>query len=862
LFTDIEGSTRLWEQEPERMRPALARHDAIARAAVEGHRGVIVKMTGDGLHAAFEDPLDAVNATLQLQRSLVDDAGELPLNVRCGLHAGVYERRDNDFFGTAVNRAARIMSTAHGGQMLLSKAVAALVERRLPAGVALRDLGAVRLRDFADPEQLFQLLHPGLRTDFPALRALENTPHNLPHELSSFIGRARELAEAAALMAKNRLVTVLGMGGLGKTRLALQLAAGSLEAFPDGVWFVELAPLSDPRLVAQAVASSLNVKEEAGRPVLEALVKYVKDRALLLVLDNCEHLLQACAGLSKQLLSSAPNLHILTSSREALRIPGETTYLLPPLPVPNLRLPFEPLVLEQFEAAQLFIDRATAARPDFKVTAENATAIAAICHRLDGIPFALELAAARVATLSVENLADRLKDRFKLLKGGNQMGLPRQQTLRALIDWSYDLLSPAEQRLLRELSIFAGGWTLEAAEAVCACEEEDVIDLLGRLVDKSLVVLDSQGGRYHLLETVKQYAQERLDESEAADEVRMRHLTHFMEVAEQARAGLIGQQHGEWFARLDRELENILAAHAWAQGAADRAQPALRMINAIKRYWIGRGVLDLGRRVTTETLAHGGAQQRNLHRCRGLFNAGQLLYLMGQHREARECLAECLGIARELDDPRLVAAALQPLGIALMGEGNLADARKHLEEALILARERGDRRELAAAFNAMGQLERLNRSPEVAEPLYRQVLELGRAVEDPETVAIGLLNLAMVSIERGDGEQARVSLREVLEIMKKTRSMPLAQSLLEVCAGLAVHEGNLARGADFFAAAEALAADTGLRRDVTDEAFLAPRIAQIRATLGDAALAKSAPAARPLTIEEVLGKAEGWVRGE
>ena len=417
LFTDIEGSTRLWERDPERMRPALACHDAIARAAVEAHRGTVVKTTGDGIHAVFDDPLDAVEAALRLQQALEDPGATAgtPLRVRCGLHLGVVERRDHDFFGAPVNRTARIMAAAHGGQVLVSKAVADLIGSRLPAGVALKDLGVVRLRDLASPERVYQVTHPQLRRDFPALRSLESTPNNLPQQVTSFIGRERELAETKALLATTRLLTLLGIGGLGKTRLSLQAAVDVLDDYPDGVWFVELAPLTDAQLVPQAVASVLGVKEEAGRPVIEALMNYGRDRRCLIILDNCEHLVGACADLAKELLQSGPHLKILASSREPLHTPGETTYHVLPLAIPSAQEAFTPETLSRYEAVRLFVDRATAAQPAFRITLQNAPAVAQICHRLDGIPLALELAAARVRALSVEKIAERLSDRFRLL---------------------------------------------------------------------------------------------------------------------------------------------------------------------------------------------------------------------------------------------------------------------------------------------------------------------------------------------------------------------------------------------------------------------------------------------------------------
>jgi class 3 adenylate cyclase len=397
LFTDIEGSSRLWEQEPERMRPALVRHDAILRGAVERNHGVVVKTTGDGLYAAFRDPRDAVTATLEFQLVLADPGSTdgLPLKVRCGLHAGVMERRDGDFFGTAVNRAARIMSAAHGGQILASQAVADLLRDRLPDGVGLRDLGSVRLRDLSSPERLYQVEHAKLRGEFPALCSLEAAPNNLPQQLTTFVGRERELQEIKATLVKARLVTLSGIGGIGKTRLSLQIAADVVSEYPDGVWFVEFAPITDERLVPQAVASVLGVKEEAGRPVMEALVRHVRDRHLLLVLDNCEHLVQACAELAMELLQAGARVKILASSREHLNIAGEAVYTVSPLSVPSPERGIAMEILQSCEAVHLFVERATTVQPAFALTEHNAPAVAEICRRLDGIPLALELAAAR-----------------------------------------------------------------------------------------------------------------------------------------------------------------------------------------------------------------------------------------------------------------------------------------------------------------------------------------------------------------------------------------------------------------------------------------------------------------------------------
>jgi len=866
LFTDIEGSSQLWERDPERMRLALARHDAIARNAVEGHHGVVVKMSGDGVHAAFDDPVDALGAALAIQAGLADPAATngIVLRVRAGLHAGRAERRDNDFFGSVVNRAARISNAAHGGQILLSHAVAALVGSRLPDGVTLRELGSVRLRDLASPERIHQVMHATLREKFPALRTLEATPNNLAQQLTTFVGRKHELEEVRALLRNTRLLTLSGAGGIGKTRLSQQLAADVLDDFPDGVWFVELAPLSDPRLVPHSVAFVLGVKEEAGHPVVEALVKYAHDRRLLVVLDNCEHLVQACAELATQLLQSGPHLKILASSRESLRVAGEATYPVPALAIPTPGKLIKLVALTQYEAVLLFTDRALAAQPTFQLTEQNAGAVADICQRLDGIPLALELAAARVRTLSVEIIASRLNDRFRLLTSGDRTAMPRQQTLRALIDWSYDLLTDNERALLRRLAVFAGGWTLEAAEAVGAAadlSEKDVLDLLSNLVEKSLVSMEAEGQRYRLVETVRQYAQERLDEAGEADATRTRHLAFYLAMAERASPELVGPEQGTWLARLDLEGENLLAAHAWCDDAQGGAEPGLRLIFAVKLYMINRGLIALLNRATLEALARPGAQGRTVARCRVLHSAGQVCVLTNRIEAAKPYLEESLSIAREIEDGVRAAMVLEELGSVAEAQGDLVAARNYFEQALVLAEKGGNARAFAAASNQLAQLCRMEGDLNTAESLYGRVLELSRSIADRESIAVALLNLAIVSIGRGIPDHARVMLLEALAIARETGSKPVGQSVLDVTAGLAALHKEWERVARLSGAAEAQIARTGIQRDPSDEAFLGPRVAQTLEALGSAKFDRAALAGRALAYEDAIAEASSWLEG-
>ncbi len=863
LFTDIEGSSLLWDRDPERMRTALARHDEIARSVVRQSGGVVVKTTGDGIHAVFENPADAVLGALRLQQAIADPraTGDVPLSVRCGIHTGVCEERDGDFFGSAVNRAARLMSAAHGGQVLLSMAVVSLAGDRLPAGSHLRNLGNVRLRDLATPEQVFQLVHPDLRPDFPALRSLEATPNNLPRQLTSFVGRENEVREVIAMLQRTRLLTLTGIGGLGKTRLALQAAADAMDNYPDGVWFVELAPLRDERLVPQAVAVALGVKEEIGRPLIEALTKYVHDRRVLVILDNCEHLVQACADLAKTLMQSGTQLSLLATSREHLHISGESTYPLQALSIPTRDATLEVDELTRCEAVRLFVDRATAAQPRFRLSGTNAADLAWICRSLDGIPLALELAAARVRTMSVEAISERLADRFHLLTGGDRTGLPHHRTLRELIDWSHDLLSDEERVILRGCAVFAGGWTLDAAESVCSGKslaQHEVLDVLTCLVEKSLVAFSSEDGRYRMLETVREYAQEKLQPFER-DALRTRHLEYYVAWVEKARPALSGAEQSIWLGRLDIELENLLAAHAWCGRADGGAALGLRLSHAIKPYWLNRGQLALGHRLTDEALQR--ETSRNASRCRGLADAGQISYFMGRYDSACHYLMESLVIAREIGDSQAAAKLLQPLGMACLGRGDATTARAHLAEGLSLAEALGHPREIAAALNALAQWHRAVGEVDDAEVLYRKVLAMARDLGDREIVAIALLNLAMVAVGRSDESTARQLLLEVHAIAEEIGSKAAGQSLLDVCAGLATLRGEWDCVARFYGAAEMQTEQTGLHRDPADGAFIDPLIERAKSHEDASLFAAGEVEGRAWSYPQAMEAAHRWLAG-
>ncbi len=609
LFTDIEGSTKLWEKYPGEMELALARHDEILRQAIESHGGRVIKNTGDGFHAAFDTGIGGIGAALAAQEALrelsLDVVNAGALRVRMGLHTGEAQERSGDYYGPALNRAARLMSAAHGGQTLLSTTTADLVRDQLPDRSALRDLGEHRLRDLVRSERIFQLLHPGLPSDFPPIRTIDAFPNNLPVQLTTFIGREHEIEDARHRLRSSHLLTLIGPGGTGKTRLALQLAADVMPSFSDGVWLAELATLTDPALVVQTVGSLFHLREQLGMPLHELLIDYLRDKELLLVMDNCEHLIEACAQLADQLLHACARLKIIASSREALGIAGEAVYRVPPLSLPQPEQ-LSCKDLGQCESAQLFVERASAANPRFRLTDQNAAAVAQICRRLDGIPLALELAAARVTAFSPEQIASHLDDRFRLLTGGSRTALPRQQTLRALIDWSYDLLSEGERILLRKLSVFSGGWTFDAAEAVCS--DVNVLDLLPQLVNKSLVAVEDEGGepRYRLLETVRQYARDKLLELGDTEATRGAHFDYFYGLAQEAAPKLRRAGAAAWVTKLQLEYDNLRAAMRW--GLEERLADVLRMVPLLSYFWNRIGYEEEARNLIREALQLGAAR--------------------------------------------------------------------------------------------------------------------------------------------------------------------------------------------------------------------------------------------------------------
>lgn len=753
LFSDIEGSTRLWEEHPDEMRLALARHDDIMRGAIEARGGEVFKTIGDAFCAAFETAEAAVAAASDAQTALQREPwpGGLQLRVRMAINSGQAERRDGDYFGQPLNRVARLMGVASGAQVLVSAAAQALVG----SGAALVDLGEHRLRDLQRAEPVYQLAADGLESSFPPLRTIEFFPNNLPQHLASFVGRDVELATIREMIQSGRLVTLLGAGGAGKTRIAIQAAADLLESFADGAWLVELAGLTDPNRLEDVVADTLGVRQTAGRSRSVELQEHLRERRLLIVLDNCEHLIDACARFVDRVGRMMPSVSILSTSRSPLGIPGEATYR-----VPSLRLPpsgiAKPNELLPFEAVRLFVDRASLVSPGFALTNENAADVAELVRRLDGIPLAIELAAARIRVLSPAGILERLQDRFRLLTGGNRAGLPRHQTLQALIDWSHDLLDADQRTVLRRLAVFRGGWALEEAEAiVCddAIEAWQVLDIVTALVDRSLVVYDADG-RYRILETVREYANDRLVEAGEQDEVRERHARVYLSLAELAETFFQGPDAARWMDRLEPERENLRLALETLVGTGD-AKAALRLAGALLWFWDVRAYWREGSELLDKALAAYGDGPPCAEVAAALRTKGMLAMAFGELDLAEETFRRNVAVAREIGDRLQVARAIHNRALVRSRRGRGLSTIPMFEESLLLFRELGDGSgqtrallNIALVLNDAGESAR-------SEELYTEALEVARRIQDDRVIANCLNNLGAIAHEAERYDEAR-----------------------------------------------------------------------------------------------------------
>jgi predicted ATPase len=876
-MTDIEGSTRLWEEYPEQMATALRRHDSLLLRAIEDNGGHVFKTVGDAFCAAFPGAKEAALAAVAIQMALRTEPWPPPveLRVRMGLHTGACEERDGDYFGPVVNRAARLEAIAHGGQIVVSGITTDLLDDT----VQLRDLGQHRLKDLSQPERVFQIVIPGRDEEFPPLRSLDNPAltNNLPVQLTTFVGRQHEVEEVSALVEEHRLVTLTGAGGAGKTRLALQVAAELLDGSGDGVWFVDLAPLSDPQLVPAEVASSLGIRDEPGRPVVGTLLDALSRRRLLIVLDNCEHLFDACVSLVDQVLRACPDVHVLATSRQALTVGSERVYRVPPLGLPD-----QGSSAASSEAVRLFIERSRESGRALVLDDQTAPVVTELCRRLDGMPLAIELACARLRSMSLKDLSDRLDQRFALLTGGSRASMPRQQTLRGLIDWSYDLLSEPERRVLERLSVFAGSFDLGAAEAVAFTTQVEVFDiagLVGSLTDKSLLYIDADARslRYRLLETIREYAAEKLTDcgADSARSARLAHAMHYLALAGEAAPQLRSKGQAMWLDRLDAEYDNLRLAFQHLIDDQNSDGEAVRFAVSLTRFWRIRHEAEGVEALRTVLARDTPSRSRELH-ARALSSLASLL-VRRSDQEARRYAEEALTISASLPQvelraellitltgsllssqdsaaldavsqdavqaahttglPDLIGRAHERRGTALSimaRRTDTAQCRTEFQEAIRWLRNAGDRASEAGATGNLAQLELSEGNYEAARDGWERAVDINRELGDDWGMSVAISQLGALDWLRDDVLGARAHLKRSLQLTDHC-GIPAGFPYLFILFGLCEsRDGHVVEATLLFGASARLFDDQGITCEDLEDRWRSEELRRLRYALGDA----------------------------
>jgi predicted ATPase/class 3 adenylate cyclase/DNA-binding CsgD family transcriptional regulator len=875
LLADVEGSTRLWETQPKEMTAALARLNQTVSETIAEHDGVrpVEQGEGDSFVAAFARASDAVAAALEMQRAPL-----APIRLRIGLHTGEIQLRDEgNYAGPTINRTARLRDLGHGGQTLLSGATEAMVLDGLPSDAWLSDLGSHALRDLPRPERVMQLCHPDLINEFPPLRVSKAIiSQRLPVQLTSFVGRQEQLTQVRELLTQSRLLTLTGAGGAGKTRLAVQIADQLSGEFGDGVWYVDLAPITDPELVPLTVARAFGLPDQPGRSTMDTLTRFIADRQMLVVLDNCEHLLDASAALINALLGVTAGLTFLATSREPIGVAGEVSWRVPSLSLAD-------------EALELFTDRARRARPDFTLTDDNTATVGEICRRLDGLPLAIELAAARVRALSLTEILESLHDRFRLLTGGARTAVRRQQTLRASVDWSHALLTEPERVLFRRLAAFLGGFDVDAAQTVAGggdVQRYQVLDQLSLLVDKSLVVADDSRGRtrYRLLETVRQYALEKLGESGEADAVRSRHRDYYtaLAAAVDAPAGTDYEQHIE---RAEIEIDNLRAAFAWSRESGD-VELALALASSLLPLWITRGGAREGRAWFNTVFSDEVAQDTDVSaavRARSLADIAVLDTFFGAADSSNRA-QQALVLARDIEDPAVLTRALTACGLA--AAYNAGVAGEYFAEAVELARLLDDRWRLSQILTLQAHAAIAAGDMIAAQLAGEEGRDLADAIGDRSTSRHCRMCLGIAQVNQGEMAGAVAKFRAVVAEAEAAHDGVLAATCLahqgtalarqgETAAARAAAEasiesasefGDLTASLSYFALANAAlaAGDVETAQDATAVAWehgtlLSGYAAHLRPIMAQAAQASGDLSAARSWADDAVATAPGWV---
>jgi len=823
LFTDIEGSTRLAQELKDSYNALLEFHDRILAESIETNNGKTFRKVGDAFCAAFADVNDAVSAAENIQRRLIAESNDSPqVKVRIGLHTGSVEFQNGEYSGLSLSIAERVMSAAHGGQILVSGNVYQSLIDRHSGPITFRSFGSRKLKDLLHPVDIYQMVCDDLPDDFPPIKSIDKRQNNLPSEITNFVGRKKELREIRKMFSASRFVTLSGSGGTGKTRLAIKLASDVSDEYDDGVWLAELSQVHQDLFLAQEIANIFNLKDEPGKLIEEILLNYLRKKNIVIVLDNCEHLINECARLSEKLLRTCPGLKLLVTSREPLRIDGETIYRVPSLEHPDPKKSNSLEEIIRYEAVRLFIVRACAVNSAFIVSDENVSAIAEICYRLDGIPLAIELAAVRTKILSPEKICEKLDDRFRLLVDGKRSSLPRQKTLRALIDWSYDLLNEKEKILWQRLSVFNGSWNLEDAEGICydeIIERAEIFEIVHSLNEKSIISYRDDADEYTMLESIKQYGIEKLSESGEESKIRMCHLNYYLKFCEECVPEMHGAGSGKTMDKIERDYQNIQSALQWSIVSNHKAE-GNRMSVSLAKFWAIRGLITEGRMWLSKLME--GADDvelsimANAKRIAGtlatqqgdnvqamkfinesmeefrkendkkgvslaLVTLGLIHFDCGDLKKAKECLEECIELKREMNDSIGLCSSLNALGLVVLAEGDFENAKKCFEETMKIAEEENDKEYQAIAYNNIAQIYEHNGDFDTAVRYFRLGLEMDKELGNKSGITVSLSNLATVETALQNFSVARELYEETIKL---SRNINFREGLLSAQVGM------------------------------------------------------------------------------